>query len=131
MLKPKEHDFLIFCDPESELGKKTIAIAKARQTTVNIQNLSLNEPSTTWISLILNELGKNAKDIMNKAHPYYQEHLRGHDYDDEGWLNILKKNPFLFRCPIIHFNNKSYMIETPTDLFKIEKQVAADGHKLA
>lgn len=123
-MKPETHDFVIFCDPDSDLGKKTLALVKAHIAKANIQNIKMNEPSATWIGMIVNELGVEPKDLINRAHPYYQEHLRGHDWDEHGWLNILKKSPFLFKCPIVHFHGKSYLIETPTDLFKVESQIA-------
>lgn len=58
---------------------------------------------------------------MNKAHPYYQAHLRGRDFDDEAWLKILANNPYLFKAPIAVRGRRAVFCETPTAIYRLAR----------
>ncbi|MBK8393330.1 MAG: hypothetical protein IPL23_30475 [Saprospiraceae bacterium] len=49
--------------------------------------------STAW-KTILNQLNIHPKLLLNKAHPDYQNNLRGKEFDHEGWLNVISKFTF-------------------------------------
>lgn len=109
---------VLFYNSGDSLGKKARAYAQGLGKKVNYQDLSNSQLSSTTIRVILDGLNISAKELMNKAHPFYQTELRGKDFDEEGWLNVLKKNPFLIKWPIVFQNGHVYLCETPNDVFR-------------
>jgi len=59
------------------------------------------------------------KDLMNKAHPYYQKHIRGREFDKESWLKIIQYNPDLIKAPIAMRGNRAILCTNPTDIYKL------------
>lgn len=89
-------------DGESSSGKKALAYAYtlAPNVKLNRQDVCKVKLSTTFLRQVIQKLQLRPKDLMNRADPFYQEHVRGRDLDDEGWLNVLANNPQLLRAPI-------------------------------
>ena len=77
-------------------------------------------PSTTtsWKSII-HALDCHPKDLLNKAHPYYQENIRGREFDEESWVKILRFNPDLMRSPIAISGKKAVVCHTPSDVYRL------------
>ena len=63
-------------------------------------------------------LGLRPKDILDKSQVYYQENLRGREFQDEDWLNVLINNPSLIRSPIAVRGEQAMMLDNPTDIYK-------------
>lgn len=113
-------DWVLFYNSRDSLGKKTRAYAESmlKKRKLNTQDLANANLSSTTLRVILETLGVKAKELMNKAHPFYQAELRGKQYDEEGWLNVLKKNSFLIKYPIVFKEGRVYLCSTPNDVFK-------------
>jgi hypothetical protein len=52
-----------------------------------------------------------AQGSAERAHPYYQENLRGRDLDSEGWLQVLAHNPGLLKAPIALHGDRAVLCE--------------------
>lgn len=118
-MKTHSRELLIYYNPQSSSDRKTVAHAQGTgQKVITYEHAKTRSTTTIWKG-ILQALGKHPKEIMNKAHPYYQAHIRGKEYDMHGWLNILQNNPDLIRHPIAMKGRKAIMCETPTDVYKI------------
>ena len=68
---------------------------------------------------IIDRLDMHPKQMLNKAHPYYQANIRGSEFDDEDWLNVLLRNPQLFRAPIAIKGKRAVFCVSPTDVYKL------------
>ena len=122
IMKTHNREILIYYNPESSSDKKTIAHAQG--LVPHIQTFTYkNAPSTgaSW-QRILKNLDVHPKEIMNKAHPYYQSHIRGREFNKEGWLNIIKYNPELLKAPIAMRGNKAILCTNPTDVYKLTEK---------
>ena len=73
---------------------------------------------------MLDMLNLHPKEIMNKANPYYQNHIRGREFDDESWLKILIRNTHLIKAPIAIKGNRAVLCINPTDVYKLQQQAA-------
>ena len=62
------------------------------------------------------------KDLLNKSHPYYQENIRGKEFDEEGWLNVLRTNPQLIKAPIAMRGKRAVLCINPQDVFRLAKE---------
>lgn len=109
---------VLFYNGADSLGKKTRAYASQMGSRLNFQDLSNSVLSSTTLRVILDALQMRPKDLMNKADPRYQSDFRGKELDDEGWLNVLKKNPYLIKWPIVFNNGRVYLCQTPNDVFR-------------
>ena len=69
--------------------------------------------------MILRSLDVHPKDLLNKAHPYYQENIRGREFDEEDWLTVLAKNPELIKAPIAVRGRRAILCNNPTDIYKL------------
>lgn len=98
-------------DSTTTEGRKALAYAYTLAPKVNKQDVSEVKLSTTFVRQVLKQLNLRPKDLLNRAHPYYQQHLRGCDFNTEGWLEVLAHNPGLLKAPIALQGDKAVMCE--------------------
>jgi arsenate reductase len=100
-------------------GKKALAYAKSLSSSVisyTYENLKFTP--TQW-EQILKNMGKSPKQILDKSQPYYQANIRGRDFIEEDWLDLLVKNPHVIRGPIVTKGSRSVLLDNPTDIYKL------------
>jgi arsenate reductase (glutaredoxin) len=112
-------ELIIYYDNESPKARMTLAYAMSLTSKVNRQEIHQVEISETILRQLLSRLNVSPKEILNKAHSYYKEVIKGREFTDAEWLCILRKNPTLFKCPIASYRNHTILCETPTDIFKL------------
>jgi len=114
-----EREILMYYNEGSRSDRMTLAYA--RSIVIHIKSYTFDKaPSTTtsW-QQILKALAIHPKDLLDKAHPYYQKNIRGRDFDDEDWLNVLKYNPELIKAPIALRGDRAIFCLTPTDIYRL------------
>ena len=118
-MRTHNREILIYYNPESSSDRKTVAYA--RSVVPHVQTYSFAQAPSTGTSWqhILNALDLHPKELMNKAHPYYQSHIRGCDFEDECWIKVIRKNPDLLRAPIAMRGSRAILCLTPTDIYKL------------
>lgn len=117
-LHPSELYF--YHSPAQPINKQTKAYAKSLTKFVNEIDVIQEKITATQWDQILNMLGLRPKDLLNRSHPDYQNLIAGKDWDDEGWLNILSRYPYLIKSPIAIFKNKAILCKTPSDILKLD-----------
>ena len=124
-MKTHSREILIYYNPESSADRKTVAHARAMVP--HIKTYAFNRAPSTETSWqqILKALGLPHKEILNKAHPYYQANIRGREFDAECWIKIIKKNPELLKAPIAIRGSRAILCLTPTDIYKLVENVPA------
>lgn len=118
-MKTHHREILIYYNPESSNDRKTVA--HAQSLVPHVLTYSFDKtPSTgkSWQHIIM-ALKLHPKQLMNKAHPYYQEHLAGKEFNDADWLNILMNNPTLIKAPIAIRGNKAVLCVNSTDIYQL------------
>ena len=102
------------------MDKQTRAYAQAVASHINEINIEKEKiTSTVWLS-ILDKLNLRPKDLLNRAHPDYQTLIAGKTWDDEGWLNILMRYPYLIKAPIAIKKNKAVLCISPNEILKLD-----------
>ncbi len=119
MLKLHPNEILIYYNPESSAGRKTVAHARSHNKNVSVRSFDKGPSTGTIWKRIVDKLEMHPKEMMNKAHPYYQENIRGREFTYEGWLKILAFNPDLIKAPIALRGDDAIMCHTPTDIYKL------------
>jgi len=118
-MKTHSRELLIYYDPQSSADRKTLAHAQGTgQKVISYAHGKSRSTTTIWKS-ILASMDMHPKELLNKAHPYYQANIKGKEFNMHGWLNILQRNPELIRHPIAMKGTKAIFCETPTDVYKI------------
>ena len=122
-MKNNKREILIFYNPESESGRKTVAYAQSISNYVEAYSFEQSPYNslTGWCKIVT-ALDMDPKDLLNKAHPYYQENIRGKEFDEEGWLNVLRTNPQLIKAPIAMRGKRAVLCINPQDVFRLAKE---------
>ncbi len=123
-MKTHQKEILIYYNPESNSDRKTVA--HAQSMTKHIKSFSYNKTPSTGASWqqILKSLDMHPKEILNKAHPYYQKHIRGREFDKESWIKVIRYNPDLIKAPIAIRGSRAILCSNPTDIYKLIEQKA-------
>ncbi|MDX1940049.1 MAG: hypothetical protein SFU99_05820 [Saprospiraceae bacterium] len=118
-MKTHSREIMIYYNPESSADRRTVAFAQTITTHVKTYAFSKSPSTSTSWQQIISALNVHPKELLNKAHPYYQKFIRGREFDDEGWLNVLKYNPELIKAPIAVRGDRAIVCTTPTDIYKL------------
>ncbi|GJM31596.1 MAG: hypothetical protein DHS20C18_05970 [Saprospiraceae bacterium] len=115
-------EILIYYNPESSSDRQTVAHAQA--LVPHIRTFAHSQAPSTGTSWqqILQALNCHPKDLLNKAHPYYQLNIRGREFDEESWLKVLRYNPELIKAPIAIRGKRAILCLTPTDIYRLTEQ---------
>jgi len=109
---------LVYDSTTSE-GKKALAFATSLAPKVNKQDVNEVTLSTTFVRQVVKQLNLRPKDLLNRAHPFYQEHIRGRDLDMEGWLQVVARNPTLWKAPVALMGDKAVMCEPASLIYSL------------
>jgi len=118
-MKIHNREILLYYNPTSSSDKKTMAYAKSISS--HIKAFSYEDAfisDTNWVRII-SLLDKHPKELLNKAHPDYQNNIKGTEAGTGSWVKLLKNNPHLMRAPIAVKGDKAVFCESPTDIYKL------------
>jgi len=118
-MKTHNNEILIYCDPNSSVDKKVLAYARTLSPHVKEMDYNQTPMTASMMRTVLIEMELRPKDLLNRAHPYYQEHIKGRDFNYEGWLNILTRNPELIKAPIAIRGKKVVLCDNPTNIYQL------------
>ena len=121
-MKTHQREIMIYYNPESSADRKTVAHAQGMSPHIKSYSYDKTPSTGTSWQMILHSLDMHPKEILNKAHPYYQSHIRGREFDKESWLKVLKYNPELIKAPIAIRGNRAILCTNPTDIYKLIEQ---------
>lgn len=114
-----KNDLILLYNGNNAKDRKTLAYAHTITSQINRQEVNSVRVSDTLFTIMMQELGINAKNIVNKADPYYQANYKGKDLDAQDWHSVLKNRPSLLRSPVALYKGKAVICDTPTDVLKI------------
>ncbi len=109
---------ILYLDLENNKSKKVLAYAKSRRTKINIMDWKKEKLTTTMWKELLMKLKKAPKELMDKSKPYYRENIKGKDFKEEDWLNILTNSPFLLKGPILIEGENAILCDNASNVFK-------------
>jgi arsenate reductase (glutaredoxin) len=117
--------FLLY-NPETSIGRQTKAIARTINRNIYEINAVREKLGPTYWKEVVNFLGLEPKDLLDRSHPDYQSKVAGKTYTMNGWLDVLMHNPHLLKAPIAIYNGRAVLCQTPTDIFKLEVKAKAE-----
>lgn len=126
-MRTQDQELMIMYHPESSKARQTLAYAYTLAEHVSEWDFEKRPLTLKQWRELLDMLDMQPKELLNKSDDYYQEHLRGHDFDDEGWLNVLQRNTRLIKGPIVMKGKQAKLCNTPTDIFSIVKTLVGES----
>lgn len=118
-MKTNKREILIYYNPESRSDRLTLAYAKSVSPHVRSYAYGQTPSTETSWRTIMEALNCHPKDLLNKAHPYYQHHIKGREFDEESWVKILRFNPEIIKSPIAMSGRKAVLCNTPSDVYRL------------
>ena len=118
-MKTHPREILIYYNPESSSDRKTIAYAMSISPHVRTYSHQDARVSSTWWRGLIDQLEIEPKKLFNKALPEYQSKLRGKEFDVDGWIHVIQRNPHLLKSPIAVKGKNAVLCNRPTDIYKL------------
>ena len=84
-----KNDLILLYNEENAKDRKTLAYAHTITSQINRQEVNSVRVSETLFGLMIKELDVDAKNIVNKADPYYQQNYKGRDLSANDWHFVL------------------------------------------
>lgn len=119
-MRVHQNEILMYCDPNMSITKKAIAYANSISPKVNMVEYKRNHFTPTIWRQILGMLDMEPKQLVNKANEYYQTNLRGRNFNQDDWINILTHQPDLIRTPIAIKGNMAVFVDNPMDVYRLK-----------
>ena len=118
-MRTNQRELLIYYNPESGAHRRTIAYAQSVCRHVRTYSFAQAPSTETSWQQILDALNVDPKDLLNKAHPYYQAHIRGRDFDLDSWIKVIQNNPDLLKAPIAIRGRRAILCHNATDILQL------------
>lgn len=128
-MKTNNREILIYYHPESSSDKKTIAHAKSLTPHVRSYAYGSTPSTLTSWQMIISALDVHPKQLLNKAHPFYQKNLRGAEFDNSSWLKVIANNPQLIKAAIAIRGKKAVLCTNPTDVLQLNGDQRSGGER--
>ena len=125
-MKTNRRELLIYYNPESSAHRRTVAYAQTVSRYVRAYSFDQAPSTDTSWQQILYALDIPPKNLLNKAHPYYQAHIRGREFDEESWIKVIQNNPDILRAPIAIRGKKAILCQNATDILKLIGKVGIE-----
>lgn len=114
------NEIMVYYDQGHSRSKKVLAMARTVSPHVREVELSKSPLTSTLMRDLLKKLDLRPKDLLDRSSRYYQENIRGRDFNAEGWLHILIKNPDLIKAPIAVRGGRAVLCENANDLLRLQ-----------
>ena len=119
-VKTHANEIMVYYDQGHSRSKKVLAMARTVSPHVREVEFRKSPLTSTLMRDLLKKLDIRPKDLMDRSAKYYQENIRGRDFNAEGWLNILIRNPDLIKAPIAVRGDRAVLCENATDLLRLQ-----------
>jgi len=111
-----KNEITLLYNKNRELDRKTLAMAHTLRKHINKQEINTVHVSETLFYFLLDKLGCDPKEIIDKSQPYYQNELKDMDLDKEAWFEIIMHHPELLRAPIAVYHDKAIICKASNDI---------------
>jgi len=118
-MKTNPREILIYYNPGSDRDRKTVAYARGMAPHVRTYAFGKTPSTKTSWQTILKSLDMHPKELLNKADPYYQANIAGKEFNREGWLKVLERNPNLIKAPIAIRGTRAVLCNGAADVTRL------------
>lgn len=102
----------------SNLAKQTLAYAKAEGAVVLSIDILKTPLTGSQIAEIAHSLELEIKDLIDLNNELFKSEPVNLQLSSEDWIKMIRQNPEIMKQPIAIWNNKTILVETPTDIMR-------------
>ena len=127
MLLKNPNQINLYYNPQTELGKKCLAIANANKSIVNGIDITKTRVSQTDWSQMAEMLNIKIHDLIDETSKFIKEKTKSDvDLDDFDALKIIQNNPEIVTKPIAIYKDKIIQANHENDLLKLQTPDTGD-----
>ncbi len=120
------HELYLVFDPESDLGRKTHALALSVNPVVHEINIMDKSITPLHWKEILGLLQMGPAEVIAAGHRDYEKVFSGKDYSENDFLEVLYQNPQLVKGPIGILQNKAVLCDDAKDILQLDPTPVAE-----
>ncbi len=109
----------IYHNPRCKKSREALQLIKDQGKEAEIIEYLKNPPSKSELSEIISLLGISAEDLLRKNETLFKENFKGKKLDDDGWIEIMIKNPKLIERPIVITSKGARIGRPPEKILEI------------
>lgn len=113
-------------NPETELGRKTMAVASTVNNVVHQINIAQKNLTPLQWKGVISMLNLQPLDLLNEEHPLYKQYIEGRDFSEADMLEVLFHYPELVKGPIGIHQNTAVLCDDPKDILRLDLTPAAE-----
>ena len=117
-LAVSEYEILLFYNPNSPMGAKTLGYAKGEGYPLRDVDILKNQFTGTQLEELAERLNVPIDGLVNKEHPDFNNY-KSNNFSDNDWIKILRKNPQLIKEPIAIRGHQAMFVKTASDLSRL------------
>jgi len=121
MLLKNPNQINLYYNPQTNLGKKCLAIANANKSIVNPIDITKTRVSQTDWSQMAEMLKIEIPDLIDRTTRFIKEKTNGDlNIDDFAALKIIQNNPEVVTKPVAIYKDKIVLASHANDLLKLQ-----------
>ncbi len=109
----------IYHNPRCKKSRAGLEYLKTKTSDFEIRQY-LKEPlSEKEIKDLLMKMNEKAENIVRIQEDYYKKQLKGKEFTEREWIEILAENPKLIQRPIVEKEYKAVLAQPPENIDKL------------
>lgn len=119
-LNLNDKEILLFYKPGRKKDKNTLNLAKQVSSHINDRDVTLNPPTETQITEILQLLERPISDLIDRDSEPFKKQYQDSDLSDDQWLKAISNEPDLLKTPIAFKGKRGIIVDTPSDVLNLD-----------
>ena len=106
----------IYHNPRCTKSRETLKLIESNGSEVEIVEYLKQIPNSNELKDLLMKLNMHAKDLVRKTEEFFKKELKGKEFSEEEWIQIMIENPKLIERPIVVRGNKAIIGRPPENV---------------
>ncbi|MPM85996.1 putative protein YfgD [bioreactor metagenome] len=109
----------VYHNPRCRKSRAGLDLVKTKTNEIEIIDYLNTGITPAALKKLTQQLNMNVTDLIRTQEDYYKKELKGKNFSDEEWLQIIAENPKLLRRPVVVKGNKAAIVESVDDLERL------------
>lgn len=109
----------VYHNPRCRKSRAGLDLVKKKTDEIDIIDYLNTGISAGCIKKLVQQLNIPIIDIVRTQEDYFKKELKGKNFSNEEWAQIISENPKLLKRPIVVKGNKAAIVESVDDLERL------------
>jgi len=109
----------VYHNPRCRKSRAGLDLIKIKTDEIEIVDYLNTGISATGIKKLAQQLNMSITDMIRTQEDFYKKELKGKNFSEAEWLQIISENLKLLKRPIVVKGNKAAIVETVDDLERL------------